>query len=129
MPKLNPLAIFGIIFVLAFAGMIYAQTKDAPDTEEYIALAECIADSGATFYGAFWCPHCQDQHKMFGAADEHLPYVECSTPDGQSQTQACMDAGIDSYPTWILGDGTIMNGVQTPEDLAEATSCELPSAE
>lgn len=124
--KLNPLLIFGIIFVLAVGGMIYAQTKTTPPIEGYEELAQCIADSGATFYGAFWCPHCQDQHKMFGTADEYLPYVECSTPDGQGQTQVCADAGITSYPTWVLGDGKVINGVQTPEQLAEATNCPIP---
>lgn len=122
----NPLAIFGIVFVLAIGGMIFAQTKTGPASDVYNGLAQCIADSGAKFYGAFWCPHCQDQHKMFGKADEFLPYVECSTPDGQGQTQACEEAGITSYPTWVLGDGTELSGVQTPTQLAEATDCPLP---
>lgn len=126
MKKINPLTIFGVIFILAVGGMIYAQKKTSPSSDAYTGLAQCIADSGAKFYGAFWCPHCQDQHKMFGTADEYLPYVECSTPDGQGQTAACKEAGVTSYPTWILGDGTVLNGVQTPPQLAEATNCPLP---
>lgn len=126
MPKSNPAVIFIVLFVLAVGGMVYAQSRTAPADDTYTELAQCIADSGAVFYGAFWCPHCQDQHKMFGDADPFLPYVECSTPDGRGQLQECTDAGITSYPTWILGDGTVLGGVQTPQQLAEVTNCSLP---
>lgn len=126
MPKINPLLIFTIVFVLALGGVMYAQMRSAPDAEAYAELAQCIADSGTKYYGAFWCPHCQDQSKMFGEAKEYLPYIECSTPDGKGQTAECVEAGITSYPTWILGDGTVRNGVLTPAQLAEATNCQLP---
>lgn len=125
MKKPNGLIIFIIIFVLAVAGMIYLQKNQESAPGEYDALAQCIADSGAKFYGAFWCPHCQDQHKLFGNSDRLLPYVECSTPDGQSQTQVCEDAGITSYPTWVLADGTELGGVQQIETLADATGCSI----
>lgn len=33
-------------------------------------------------YGAFWCPHCEDQREAFGReAMADFPYVECF-PDG-----------------------------------------------
>jgi len=41
-----------------------------------------------------------------------------------SQTEACTLASIESYPTWILADGTKLPGEQSPEKLATATSCE-----
>src|SRR5471030_2574861 len=73
---------------------------------KYDVFAQCLKDKGATFYGAFWCPHCQAQKKEFGSSVKLLPYVECSTPDASGQTQICIDKGITSYPTWILADGT-----------------------
>ncbi|MFI5205343.1 MAG: hypothetical protein ACHQVK_00215, partial [Candidatus Paceibacterales bacterium] len=63
-------------------------------------FAKCIKASGATFYGAFWCPHCKAQKDLFGSSVQYLPYVECSTPDGNSQLPVCTNAGVTVYPTW-----------------------------
>jgi thiol-disulfide isomerase/thioredoxin len=97
---------------------------------KYDTFAQCLKDKGAVFYGAFWCPHCQAQKKLFGSSQKLLPYVECSTVDANAQTQACIDKKISSYPTWELADGTRIptensSGV-TLETLAAKTSCELP---
>ena len=63
-------------------------------------FAQCISQKKLKFYGAFWCPHCQAQKAAFGDGAQYLPYIECSNPD-KSQTQACVDAKIESYPTWV----------------------------
>jgi len=105
----------------------YAMSGDSVKKDTYNELAQCITDSGAKFYGAYWCPHCQDQKKAFGSAVKLLPYVECSTPDGKGQTQACIDAGITSYPTWEFPDGTRVTGNIALKSLAEATDCEMPA--
>lgn len=92
---------------------------------QHDALASCVAQSGATFYGAFWCPHCQEQKALFGKSAKLLPYTECSTPDGQGQTQICKDKNIESYPTWEFKDGTKHVGVLSLEELASSTSCSV----
>lgn len=93
------------------------------------AFATCIADSGATFYGAFWCPHCSDQKKEFGDSKDLLPYVECD-PNGQNANpQACQAAGVEQYPTWVFADGTKVSGLQSFDELSKATSCPLPGNE
>lgn len=89
-------------------------------------FAQCLKDKGAVFYGAFWCPHCQATKRMFGKSAALLPYVECSAPDGQSQTQICKDKKITGYPTWIFSDGNILTGERTLQELATASGCELP---
>lgn len=89
-------------------------------------FATCLADSGAKFYGTFWCPHCQNQKKMFGKSQKKLPYIECSTPDGAGQTDNCKAIGIEGYPTWIFPDGERMTGEIPLATLAEKTSCSLP---
>lgn len=89
-------------------------------------FASCIKESGATFYGAFWCPHCQSQKAMFKKSSRNLPYVECSQPDGKTQTQACIDAEIKSYPTWKFKDGSVESGALPLEKLAEKTGCVIP---
>ena len=94
-------------------------------------FAKCIKNAGVTFWGAFWCPHCQAQKARFGKSAQYLPYKECSTPDGQGQTQICKDADIKTYPTW---DFPVANSTTTERvtgevelvDLAAKTSCPLP---
>ena len=89
-------------------------------------FAQCLKDKGAVFYGAFWCPHCQNQKKMFGSSERLLSYVECSTPSGQGQTQVCIDKKITGYPTWEFADGSRESGEVQLSKLAEKTGCELP---
>lgn len=91
-------------------------------------FAACLKDRGAVFYGAFWCPHCQATKSLFGRSAKLLPYVECSTPDGKSQVQACTDAGVKNYPTWIFADGSRKVGELTLQQLSELTGCELPQS-
>ncbi len=95
----------------------------------YDAFATCIADSGAKMYGAFWCPHCQDQKEEFGDSKDLLPYVECDPNGSGYDAAACKANDITQYPTWIFADGTKKVGVETFEELSEATSCALPGEE
>lgn len=89
-------------------------------------LANCLTEKGAKFYGAFWCSHCKNQKEMFGKAAEFLPYVECSTPDGNSQTAVCRENNITGYPTWVFADGATQSGEVSLETLAEKAGCPLP---
>lgn len=110
--------------VLALVGYgIY----DYSQPGKYDEFAQCIKDSGAVFYGAFWCPHCQDQKKMFGKSEKKLPYVECSIPSGQGQTQICTDKKIEGYPTWEFKDGSRVTDVLTFQELSQKTSCSIPT--
>lgn len=119
MNKKTRYAIFiGIIAILVGLFVWYKATPG-----QYDGLATCLKDSGAKFYGAFWCPHCQATKAMFGKSVKKLPYIECSAPDGKSQLQVCKDAGIDGYPTWVFPDGSRLSGEQSLETLAEKTMC------
>ena len=95
----------------------------------YDNFATCLADSDVTFYGAFWCPHCADQKKLFGDSKDLLPYVECDPNGKNSQATVCKNEGVKSYPTWKFSDGTVKNGVVSLEDLSELSSCPLPGEE
>ncbi len=88
-----------------------------------LALAQCLKDQGVVFYGAFWCPHCKAQKALFGDAVSALPYVECSTPDGNGQTDICKEKKIESYPTWVFKDGLRLSGEQQLADLAAKANC------
>lgn len=121
--------IWSIVFlVIVVGGAIWASNIERKPGE-LDQFAQCLNDSGAKFYGAFWCPHCAAQKKLFGNSVTKLPYVECSNPDGKTQTQICKDKEIKGYPTWIFADGSQVSGEQTLATLSEKTQCELPAGE
>ena len=109
--------------LLVLAGVVFGFYKLQTLPGQYDDLAQCITEKEAVFYGAFWCPNCQQQKALFGRSSKYLPYVECSNPD-RTQKDICVDAEIEKYPTWTLADGTARTGVITPLELAEMTSCE-----
>ncbi len=116
--------LFGVgVAALIFVG-VSVWNRIAPG--KYDAFAQCLGEKGATFYGAFWCPHCQEQKKLFGRSADELPYVECSTPGGQDQLPVCAEAGVKNYPTWVFAAGERLSGLIPLETLAEKTGCALP---
>lgn len=123
--------IIGVVLLVLFViGVLGYGAYSASQPAKYEAFAECMVQKQVKFYGAFWCPHCAQQEADLQMTREHLAsiglYFECSTPDGQGQTQTCTDIGISGYPTWVLPDGTRLNGVQTLAALASSTGCTLP---
>ncbi len=112
------------LFLFTALALVGCERNTAND-----AFATCIANSGATFYGAFWCPHCGDQKELFGDSKDLLPYVECDANGKDADLNACAAAGVTQYPTWVFADGTKVTGVQSFEELQEATSCPLPGEE
>ncbi|OHA20324.1 MAG: hypothetical protein A2836_03035 [Candidatus Taylorbacteria bacterium RIFCSPHIGHO2_01_FULL_45_63] len=111
------------VVVLALVYVVVA----VPSTPgKYDTFATCLKDKGAIFYGAFWCQHCQNQKALFGKSAKLLPYVECSLPSGQGQTQICTDQKITGYPTWKFATGTDENGEVSLLKLSEKTGCPLP---
>lgn len=115
-----------ILILLLFIGFVVWLVRTPGRPGKLDSFATCIKDSGALFYGAFWCPHCQNQKALFGSSAKLLPYIECSTPDGKSQLPICNDAGVSGYPTWKFTDGTVKNGEVSLADLGAATNCPMP---
>jgi len=108
----------GLVVVLALH--LYASdVLSRPEHPRLAALAVHLEESGARYFGASWCPACRDQARLFGAASERLPYVECSPGGrGTAMAQVCVNAGISSYPTWII-HGRRFEEVLHPRDLAQ----------
>src|SRR5574343_112973 len=116
--------IIGAIVLLGIGGAIISSKRNNNSEDPRIAFAQCIKNTGAKFYGAFWCPHCQAQKKLFGSkASRELPYVECSIADGKNQLQVCKEADVKSYPTWEFADGSRVTGEKSFAELAEKTAC------
>jgi len=117
---------FWVVIALVLFGLIGWAVYSNNSPGKLDQFAQCLKDKGATFYGAFWCPHCQNQKQLFGNSAKLLPYVECSTPSRQ-QLAICDEAQIKSYPTWRFADKTELTGEVPLSQLAEKTSCALPT--
>lgn len=86
------------------------------------AIAECLASRGAKMYGAYWCPHCQNQKSAFGEFFKYIPYVECDPKGENPDPGACKAAGIQGYPTWVIG-GVQYPGEKSVEELGKIAGC------
>ncbi len=119
--------IFLIIIAAAviLGGWYYYAVKSGNAPGKLDAFAQCLKEKGAVFYGAFWCPHCKNQKTMFGNSQKYLNYVECSTPDGRAQLQACKEKNITGYPTWEFADGSRESGEVPLNKLSEKTGCKI----
>lgn len=124
MKQLNQL-LWVLVFVLVVLGLSGAAFYfvSSPKTSAYSNLdsfAQCLTDKGATMYGAVWCSHCAAQKARFGSSFKYATYVEC--PDN---INLCTEKGVTGFPTWVLSDGTHIEGDRELEKLSEATACEL----
>jgi hypothetical protein len=123
--KNKRLVIYGAILILLagalFAGRHYRNHK-------YDSFAQCLASKQARMYGLYWCPHCADQKRMFGAAFHYVPYVECAVgPPGSGQmAPVCQAAGVKLFPSWQFGAEPPKEGVLSLEELSAKTGCSLP---
>jgi len=118
--------IFIILVVLIVGGFGAYFTLKTSGPAKLDGFAQCLKTSGAQFYGAFWCPHCQKQKELFGSSKKYLPYIECSTSDGQGTNQICKDKKIEGFPTWVFADESRLTGELSLITLASKTQCLLP---
>ena len=102
------LAIIGVVLIVFFlytTQTISKLTGKAISTDsETDQLAKCLTEKGVKLYGAYWCPHCNNQKELFGSSLQYISYVECAEGTANSNPQACQDAGISGYPTWIINN-------------------------
>ncbi|HYD03118.1 MAG TPA: peptidylprolyl isomerase [Alphaproteobacteria bacterium] len=118
--------------LLSEAEIVNYVTKDksvqtaAAETATMDDFAKCLTSKGAVFYGAYWCPHCENQKELFGDSIQHITYIECAVKDQpQVQTKECTDAEISGYPTWVI-NGLQYPGEQSIERLEQLTGCVAP---
>ena len=110
-----------IILLIAIPVIFLSLPKPALASDEF---AQCLTNEGAVFYGSYQCGHCIDQKEMFGSSMQYVNYVECGPLGAPPTNEACIQAGIDGYPTWII-NGVKYVGVQQLNKLSELTGCQL----
>jgi glutaredoxin len=104
------------------------QTKEEQKDSAYIEkLAKFMSEKGMVMYGAYWCPHCNDQKKLFGEAFKYIDYVECDAKGPNGNPDECVTQGIEGYPTWIY-QGKKYSGYKTFSELAQIVGFNEDSA-
>ncbi len=124
--KIINLIILIVVVLLLVGGAFYFLSMQEAKPGKLDQFAQCLKSKGLVFYGAFWCPHCQNEKALFGNSKQYLPYVECSTPDSSGQLQVCSDQKIEGYPTWHFPDGSKQEGEMTLQELSTKSGCTLP---
>ncbi len=108
-----------IVFVVGLIWLLTANSRSVP-SGKWDTFTKCVASKGLTMYGAYWCPHCQNEKNWLGDSFKYLPYVECT-----EQAAICQAKGVQGYPTFIFEDGRKIVGEQTLSQLSSATDCPL----
>jgi hypothetical protein len=118
-------AIYAVAIVAAFGLAYYLGNRTQ---HKYDGFARCLTDRGVKMYGAWWCPHCEEQKEKFGASFEYAPYVECGVKgDMHATSQVCKDQNVHHYPTWQFPPtGERVDRIFTLEELSDRTGCSLP---
>jgi hypothetical protein len=118
------IAVCGALIVAALGLAYYLNNRSQ---HRHDAFARCLTDRGVKMYGAWWCPHCQEQKEKFGASFAYAPYVECGIKgDPHGSAQVCKDAGIKHYPTWQFPPtGERVERIFSLEELSDRTGCSL----
>ncbi len=120
--KTKTYTIILVIFVVLIAAVaVYFTFRPKASNSSLNSFAQCLAQKGFTMYGAYWCPHCQNEKALFGDSFRYVNYVECTV-----ETQKCTAAGIEGFPTWITPDGRKLVGEQSLQALSAVSGCELP---
>ena len=109
--------------------LIVVVIKQNSSPSVYDSFAQCLTTQDVKMYGTWWCPHCQNQKKLFEGSFDKVTYIECSAPGSKAINQTCKDVGIEGFPTWEFTDGSRLSGERSLDELAEKSQCELPSEE
>jgi len=118
-------AVYAVLIVAAFGLAYYLGNRTQ---HKYDGFAQCLTDRGVKMYGAWWCPHCQEQKEKFKASFEYVPYTECGVKgDLKGQNPVCKQEGITHFPTWQFPPtGERVERVFELEELRDRTGCPLP---
>ncbi|NJM48078.1 MAG: vitamin K epoxide reductase family protein [Alkalinema sp. RU_4_3] len=108
---------------------------NTPSSDAETQLAEHLKAIDAKMYGAYWCPHCCEQKRLFGAtAMKQLKYVECGEGGQNAQVDTCRDLApvIEKatgekfgFPTWEI-NGQFYSGRQPLTELARLSDYKGP---
>src|SRR3989344_5667561 len=87
-----------VLIVLLTGLLLIAGCSSDYTREQLDSLASCLKEKGIKEYGAFWCPNCAKQQKMFGSSYDIIKkrrvYVECDPRGEDPQSQLCLTKNV-----------------------------------
>ncbi len=95
---------------------------------DLVAFAKALAATTTKFYGADWCPFCNQQKALFEDGAQYLPFVEVTNANRTPNSVATQN-NITTYPTWVFPDGSRLEGVQTLATIAQKAGVAIPQSE
>lgn len=118
--KKSSITLWIIAIIVLVILLIYNPFKSkTSEAGQYDVFAQCLTDAGVKMYGTEWCPHCQNQKKLFSKSFEFINYTDCD-----KNKETCLTENIKGYPTWKL-NGKSYTGEQSFENLAGISGCKL----
>ncbi len=103
-------------------------TAEGEAANDLVAFAKALSDAGVQFFGAAWCPFCNEQKALFEDGAKYLPFIEVTNPN-RTPNQIATDEGITQYPTWKFNDGSQpLVGVASLATLSARSGIAIPQA-
>ena len=106
--------------VLVAAGYAVYVSFRPQDSGQYDGFARCLTGEGVVMYGTEWCPHCQDQKRLFGESFRYVAFVNCDL-----DAAACAAVNVTQFPTWVYPDRSRTTGLLPLAVLADRTGCKV----
>jgi phage baseplate assembly protein gpV len=125
-PKELPWRAVGIVAAVLVAAAIVFFIATRKKVGRLDSFAQCLSSKGVKMYGAYWCPHCEEQKELFGSSFQYAPYVECGIEGSRAEQPVCVTARVKNFPTWIFPDGSRVEGKLPVVTLRDKTGCTLP---
>ena len=118
-----------LIILVSVLLLLSACSSSQYPKEKTDALATCLSEKGVKEYGAFWCPNCANQKKLFGDNFSIIMntgvYVECDPRGENEQAELCIGKKIEKYPTWEFKNGEVIIGIMQLQELAAKAGCDF----
>jgi cyclophilin family peptidyl-prolyl cis-trans isomerase len=98
---------------------------EGEDAQDLVAFAKALADANVQFFGAGWCPFCNQQKALFEDGKQFLPFIEVTNPDRTLNAVGTAN-NIEVFPTWIMPDGDRFTGVLTLQQISDESGVPIP---
>lgn len=98
---------------------------EGEDAQNLVEFAKALQQAGVRFFGADWCPVCNEQKKLFEDGSQFLPFIEMTNPD-RTRNATAISEGVTQYPTWEFSGGQRVTGLQTLQQLSTLSGVAIP---
>lgn len=116
-----------ILFLLIL--IVYLVNLNENNDSEELSLSpfiKCLLAEGVVIYGSSTCPACHQLEQEHGGYEKIRPiYLDCSGFGSERERERCQEEMKTVYVPEIQIKGELFEKWGSPENLAEATGCEV----